>query len=156
VTVPEAEPQTPALVEPPKPRGMSPDVLRVVDGVSRVVAYVVSTALAVLLALVEAFLLPMRVGPLAVPFVSFALAVVANAGLIRFARYATGSRLGIVAPCIAWIAVLLTLSTRTAEGDLVMPGDWRGLGLLFIGAGVFAVTGFLAVSPPVRRLGPNA
>lgn len=155
MTVPEAEPQTPALVEPPKRRTMSPAALRAVDVVSRVVAHTVSILLAVLLALVEAFLLPMRVGPLAVPFISLLLAVVANAGLIRFARYATGSRLGIIAPCVAWIGVLLALSTRTAEGDLVMPGDWRGLGLLFIGAGAFTVSGFLAVSPPVRRLDQN-
>ena len=156
MTVPEAEPQTPAPVQPPKPPILSPAALHVVDVVSRVVAHAVSIVLAVLLAVVEAFLLPMRVGPLTVPFVSFTLAVVANAALIRFARYATGSRLGIVGPCVVWIGVLLILSTRTAEGDLVMPGDWRGLGLLFIGAAVFAVTGFLAVSPPAQRLGPKA
>lgn len=119
----------------------------------KVVAGVIVTLLAVVFALLTAFLVPFRIGGVPVPL-SFVAALVGNVLLIRYARYATDSRLSIIGPVVAWLAVMLVFGSRTAEGDLVLTGDWRGLGTLFVGAVAFAIAGFLAVAPTPPRLSP--
>ncbi len=135
------------------PRERSARVVRLLalaDVGLRLAAGIIVTLLAVVFALLTAFLVPFRIGSVPVPL-SFVAALVGNILLIRYARYATDSRLGIVGPVVAWLAVMLVFGSRTAEGDLVLTGDWRGLGTLFIGAVAFAVVGFLAVSPAPPR-----
>ena len=144
-----ATPATEAL--PAVPPAWTEPFLRIADIVVRLVAAVLTTLLAVVLALVAGFLLPMRAGGVPVPVISFALVLAGNAALVWFARYATASRLGIVGPCVAWLGTMLVLGTRTAEGDLVLPGDWRGIGLIFVGASTLAVAGFIVASPSMRR-----
>jgi hypothetical protein len=136
----------PEVGETPAAAGEAP-LVRVLDVATRVGGGVVATLLAVLFALVTALLVPLRVGPVPVP-VSFLIAVGGNVVLVWFARRATGSRIGIVVPCVAWLGTMVVLGARTTEGDLVVPGDWRGLGVLFLGATALAVAAFLAIAPP--------
>jgi len=136
---------------PPRERSaQAVRLLALADLGLRLAAGVIVTLLAVVFALLTAFLVPFRVGGVPVPL-SLVAALVGNVLLIRYARYATDSRLGIVGPVVAWLAVMLAFGARTTEGDLVVTGDWRGLGTLFIGAVAFAVAGFLAVAPTPPR-----
>jgi hypothetical protein len=120
----------------------------------RFAAGILATAFGALVALLTAFLVPLRFAGYAVP-VAFVVALAGNIAVVWFARYATASRIGVLGPCVAWLAVMVVLSTRTAEGDLILPGDWRGIGVLFVGATGLAIAGFLAISPP-RRPAPAA
>jgi hypothetical protein len=116
----------------------------------RVVGGVVATIAAALFALLAVLLVPLRIGSVPIP-IAFVVVIVGNILVIRYARRVTGSRLGVVGPCVAWFAVMLTAGQRTIEGDVLLPGDWRGLGLLFIGALSLAITAYFAVAP---NLGP--
>jgi hypothetical protein len=129
-------------------------LLGVADVGLRLAAAIVATLLGGVFGLITAFLVPYRIGAVPIPL-SFLMALAGNIAVIRFARYATASRLGIVGPVVSWLGVMLVLGSRTAEGDLVLRGDWRGLGTLFAGAVAFAIAGFLAVSPPPPRLAPT-
>jgi hypothetical protein len=146
--LPAPEPSAPRTVASPGPQA----VARIVDVGLRVLAGVVATLLAVLLALAEGFLLPTRIVDIPAPVASFVLVVAGNAALIRFAYHATGSGLGMVGPCVAWLGTMLVLGSRTDEGDLVLPGDWRALLLFFGGTAVLVVAAFLAVTPSPARI----
>ncbi len=164
MTVPETEPPAqaaPAALPAPAPPAAPPEAEprpafedsplgQAFDTGFRVLVGVFVTLLAIVLALVEAFYAPLRTLGVAVPLISLVLAVVGNASLVWFARFATGSRLGVVAPCVAWLGTMLALSSRTTEGDLILPADWRGIGLFFLGASTLTVAGFLVVMPTVN------
>ena len=110
----------------PPPVRPAPLVVRAVLGVLVVVA-------AVALAVIECFLVPLRVGavplPLCVP-----LAMAGNAVLARLAGGLTGRPLAGVLPPVLWLAVVLVLAAPRAEGDLIVPGTLTGLVFLFAGA----------------------
>ena len=89
--------------------------------------------LAVGSALVEAFLVPLRVGTVPLP-VSIPLAMVGNIGLAKLAARQTGSIAWGAVPPVLWLVVLIVLSLPRAEGDLVVPGSLTGLVFLFAGA----------------------
>jgi hypothetical protein len=88
---------------------------------------------AVALAVIECFLVPLRVGtvplPLCVP-----LAMAGNVVLARLAGGLTGRPLAGVLPPVLWLAVVLVLAAPRAEGDLIVPGTLTGLVFLFAGA----------------------
>jgi hypothetical protein len=111
---------------PPSAPGPDPLLLRVCWGLLVLVA---AAALAVL----ESFLVPLRLGtvplPLCVP-----LAMVGNVVLARLAGGLTGRPLLGVLPPVLWLAVVLAFSVPRAEGDLVVPGTLTGLVFLFAGA----------------------
>ena len=81
-------------------------------------------ALTVLLALWGAFLVPFRVGGTLVP-VSLVIAVVGNVLVGRAGARVAGST-GAVVPGLLWVALTLVLSSRRAEGDVVVLGARPG------------------------------
>jgi hypothetical protein len=112
----------------------------------RVAAGVLISVFAVGLALVEAFLVPLRVGTVPMP-VSVLLAVAGNVGLTKLAVRQTGSIvLGVLQP-ILWLLVIVVLSVPRAEGDLIVPGSATGLVFLFAGA----VAGAYGVASEITR-----
>lgn len=131
----------PVTVERDRP----PVVVRVADMVLRVIGGVVATWGAVLLALIEVFLVPLRILGVRAP-VTLLVVVVGNIGLMVFARYTTRNRLVGLLPGLAWFAVTLPLSGQTAAGDTVLVGDdWVPLALLGLGALSVAVGAYLSV-----------
>lgn len=116
-------------------------------------AYALVLLLTVLLALWGAFLVPFRIGGTLVP-VSVVIAVVGNVLLGRAGARVAGST-GAVVPGLLWVALTLVLSSRRAEGDVVVPGDAVGLAFLLAGALASALAYGAAVLRPaaggVRR-----
>jgi hypothetical protein len=112
----------------------------------RVAAGVLISVLAVGLALVEAFLVPLRVGRVPLP-ICVLLAVAGNVGLTKLAVRQTGSiGWGVLQP-VLWLVVVIVLSVPRAEGDLVVPGSLTGLVFLFAGA----VAGAYGVASEITR-----
>ena len=109
-------------------------------------AYALVMLLTVLLALWGAFLVPFRVGGTLVP-VSLVIAVVGNVLVGRAGARVAGST-GAVVPGLLWVAITLVLSSRRAEGDVVVPGSATGLGFLLAGALASAVAYGAAVLRP--------
>jgi hypothetical protein len=116
-------------------------------------AYALVLLLTVLLALWGAFLVPFRLGGTLVP-VSLVIAVVGNVLVGRAGARVAGST-GAVVPGLLWVVVTLVLSSRRAEGDVVVPGSTVGLAFLLAGALASAVAYGAAVlgpgAPGVRR-----
>ena len=109
-------------------------------------AYALVLLLTVLLALWGAFLVPFRVGGTVVP-VSLVIAVVGNVLVGRAASRVAGST-GPLLTGALWIGVVLVLSSRRAEGDVVVPGSPVGTGFLLAGACASAVAYGAAVLRP--------
>ncbi len=125
--------------EPAPDHRSDPLVLRVLAGVLIAVA-------AAGLALIECFLVPLRIGsvpfPLAVP-----LAMAGNILLARLAGRQTGSIAGAAVPPVLWLAVVIVLAWPRAEGDVIVEGSVTGLVFLFAGA----VAGAYGVASEVTR-----
>jgi hypothetical protein len=103
---------------------------------------------AIVLAVIEGFLVPLRAGTTPVP-IALVLAVAVNL-VAPWATYrVTGRRAAAVAPVLAWLAVVVTLSSRGPGGDVVVPGDWQGISFLLAGAAAGAVGVVIVV--PRRR-----
>ena len=100
-------------------------------------AYALVLLLTVLLALWGAFLVPFRVGATLVP-VSLVIAVVGNV-LVGRAAARVGGSAGALATGVLWTGVVLVLSSRRAEGDVVVPGSAVGTGFLLLGVVASAV-----------------
>ena len=109
-------------------------------------AYALLVLVTVLLALWGAFLVPFRVGGTLVP-VSWVVAVVGNLAVGRAGARLAGSS-GAVLPGALWLLIVLVLSSRRSEGDLVVPGTTVGLVFLLAGAVASAVAYALAVLRP--------
>ena len=120
----------------------------------RVAAGVLVAVAAVGLALVEAFLVPLRAGSVPLP-VCVPLALVGNAGLARLGGRWTGSVLGAAAPPVLWLLVVIVLSIPRAEGDLIVPGTLTGLVFLFAGAVAGAYGVATALARRVRPVPPG-
>jgi hypothetical protein len=138
-----AAPALPAPAEPPAPA--RPD--RAADPLAaRVAAGVLISLFSVGLALVEAFLVPLRVGTVPLP-VCVLLAVAGNVVLTKLAVRQTGSVVvGVLQP-VLWLLVVVVLSLPRAEGDLIVPGSATGLVFLFAGA----VAGAYGVASEITR-----
>ena len=95
--------------------------------------------LAVWMALVEVFWLPLRVGGLLIP-VSVVAAVVANLLFPRFALRLSGSRLVAGLTGVAWLVVVVAGMIRRPEGDLLIVGGGSTgvVNLAFLLCGVLA------------------
>jgi hypothetical protein len=95
--------------------------------------------LALWLALVEVFWLPLRVGPVLVP-VSIAAAVAGNLLLPRLALRWSRSRLAAALTGIAWLVVVVAGMIRRPEGDLLITGGGATgvVNLAFLLVGVLA------------------
>jgi hypothetical protein len=112
---------------------------------------------AVWLALVEVFWLPLRVGGVLVP-VSVVVAVVANLLMPRLALRLSGSRVVAALTGVAWLVVVVAGMIRRPEGDLLITGGGATgvVNLAFLLCGVLAAA--FAVGrvvggprPPVTR-----
>ena len=138
-----AAPALPAPAEPPAPA--RPD--RAADPLAaRVAAGVLISLFSVGLALVEAFLVPLRVGTVPLP-ICVLLAVAGNVVLTKLAVRQTGSVVvGVLQP-VLWLLVVVVLSLPRAEGDLIVPGSATGLVFLFAGA----VAGAYGVASEITR-----
>ena len=110
-------------------------------------AYALVLLLTVLLAVWGAFLVPFRVGATLVP-VSCVVALVGNLVLGRAGAALLG-RWGVAGQGALWLAVALVLSSRRAEGDLVVPGTT--VGLVFLLLGVVASSIAFGMTAPAGR-----
>lgn len=121
-------------------------------------AYVLVLVLAVEVAVVSAFLVPLRVGGTLVP-VALPLAGVGTALVARAGGRLVGDRRGAVAPGAVAVVLGLLLGSRRAEGDLVLAGgDGTGLAtvsLLYLLAVALGAGAGYARSP-ARRLPPRS
>ena len=106
--------------------------------------------LALLTGLWGAFLVPLRVGGVAVP-VAVLVAGVANA-VLGVAGGRLAGRSGAAAPGLVWFGVVVVLQSRRPEGDLVLPNTTTGLLFLVVGTLVAAVT--VGLAPPRPRGAP--
>jgi Family of unknown function (DUF6113) len=133
----------------PDPPGPDPLALRLAAGALIAVA-------AVGLAVLECFLVPLRIGSVPCPIV-VPLAMAGNIGLARLAGRWTGSVAGAAVPPVLWLAVVIVLAVPRAEGDLIVPGTVTSLVFLFAGAvaGAYGVaseiTRRVRPAPAVRR-----
>jgi hypothetical protein len=89
--------------------------------------------IALALALVECFLVPLRAGTVPLP-VCVLLAAAGNVVLSRVSAALSGVPLTAVVPPVLWLGVVLVLSVQRPEGDLVVPGSLTGLVFLFGGS----------------------
>jgi hypothetical protein len=123
----------------------------------RVGGGVLVLVLAVWLALVEVFWLPLRIGGVLVPL-SVVAAVAANLLMPRLGLRLSGSRVVAGFTGVAWLVVVVAGMIRRPEGDLIITGGGAtgvvNLGFLLCGvlAAAFAVGRALGgPRPPVRR-----
>jgi hypothetical protein len=114
--------------------------------VLRAAAGVLIAVLAVALAVVEAFLVPLRIGTVPLP-ICVPLAMAGNAVLAKLAARQTGSIAWAVVPPVLWLVVIIVLSLPRAEGDLIVPGSVTGLVFLFAGA----VAGAYGIASEITR-----
>jgi hypothetical protein len=124
------------------------------DTATRVGWAVAVVAVAVWLALVEVFWLPLRVGGILLPL-SVPAAVVGNLLLVGTAMKLTRSRLVAVLPAVVWLVVVVAGMIRRPEGDLVISGRGAlgsvGLAFLLLGALAAAVAVGRALATPRTR-----
>lgn len=88
------------------------------------------------------FLYSWMLGP--VPIAALAFAVL-NLAAVRLAGWGMSSKLGAVIPTVTWLVVVFSLSTKRAEGDLVITGTAPGY--LFIVGGSIAAVIAIALTP---------
>jgi hypothetical protein len=114
--------------------------------VLRVVAGVLVTVATVGLAVIEAFLVPLRIGSVPVP-ICVPLAVVGTVFLTRLAARQTGSVVAAALQPVLWLVTVVVLSLPRPEGDVIVEGTLTGLVFLFVGA----IAGAYAVASEVTR-----
>ena len=121
------------------------------DWVLRIAAVLVGTVLLVVTATIAAFLSAFRVGATLVP-ISWAVAVAGIVVGLWVTWY--GSQVnGLTGiPALAWFGAMLWLSSKRAEGDLAVQGNWVGYGLLLLGMVAIIVTIAAFVMRPQRRI----
>ncbi|WP_073258781.1 hypothetical protein [Cryptosporangium aurantiacum] len=120
----------------------------------RIAAVLVGTVITVTSEVIAAFLTPFRIGAQLIP-ISWAIVVIGVVLGVAITRYGSGVAGATAIPAVAFFLVLWPLSSRTSEGDVVVPGTWVGYGVLLLGlmaiVGTVAVT--MSVSRPRRSLG---
>jgi hypothetical protein len=94
-------------------------------------AYGVLAVLGLLLGLLGSFEFSWRAG--SVPVAAIVLSVV-NLLVFRAAGWAMESKLGAGVPALLWMIILVVLSSRRPEGDLVVTGTSPGYVYMFGGA----------------------
>ena len=122
----------------------------------RIAGGVLVTLVAVEAAVIECFLVPLRVGTVPVPLAA-ALAVAGNLAFPRMIVTVARRRSTALLPPVCWLVVVLAFAAPRGEGDLVVPGTWPALLFLFVGSivGAYgAATAVLGGSP--WRLAPRA
>lgn len=87
------------------------------------------------LAVLQCFLLPLRIGAVPVP-ASIMLAVGGNIALTHLAYRLTRSRIAALLPMLTWLVVVVAFSVPRPEGDVIITGN--GWNIAFLGLGVSA------------------
>lgn len=122
-----------------------PDNARSRETLVRLGGGVLVVWLAVVAAVCEAFLVPLRVAGVRVP-IALLLAVVGNLALPWLARWLSRSRVMTMLPALLWFLVILVLAGGTTEGDVVLAGsDWVALALLLAGSAAAAAGAYFAL-----------
>jgi hypothetical protein len=93
--------------------------------------YGVLAVLGVLLGVIGSFQFSWEIANIPVAAVILCLV---NLAVFRTAGWAVESRLGAVVPSVLWIIIVLVLSSRRPEGDLVVTGTIPGYVYIFGGA----------------------
>lgn len=125
------------------------------DLVLRVLGALVAMAGALVTALIEVFLAPLRVGTVRLPL-SLLLAVAGNLVLVWYTYRVTGKRAAVALPGLVWAVVMVRASGRTTEGDLLLTGDnWVGLLTILAGTAAFAAGAYALILPRRRQLPPR-
>ncbi len=102
---------------------------------------------AVLLAIVGAFLTPLRLGGVLVP-VALPLVVAGLAGLLWFTRTTTGHAGLALLPGVVWLVLSLVLSASTTENDIVLAqNNWVAVVYLLLGSVTIGVTAYRMIVP---------
>ncbi|MCO6006588.1 DUF6113 family protein [Actinoallomurus purpureus] len=119
------------------------------------VAYGLFVVLGVLLGLVGSFEFSWTAG--SVPVAAILLAA-ADFAAFRFAGWAMESRLGVATVAVPWLIVVVLLSSRRPEGDLVVTGTAAGYIFIFGGsiAAVAAIAATRSSRPWMLRGVPSA
>jgi uncharacterized protein DUF6113 len=97
------------------------------------------------LGVLGSFLFPGMLGPIPIAALAF---VALNLVAMRLAGWAMGTKLGAVVPTVAWLIVVFSLSTKRAEGDLVITGTVPGY-LFLVGGSITAMIA-VALTPSPR------
>lgn len=125
------------------------------------VGVLVAVGLAAVSALWEAFLTPLawtwtsggHAHYVRLP-IALVLAFVGNVALAWFTQALTGKVLAVLAPFLAWVAVILVAASKTREGDLVLTSNnWVALAIILVGPLGFAAGAFWLAVRSVRRPG---
>lgn len=145
----EADASTPVGGPLPPPPGPPPAWLPMLDRALRVLAGLLAGVAAVLSGVLELLLATVRVGGHLIG-VSVLLAVVVNAALSWFAHRAVGAGWAVAIPAVAWFGLMVVAADRTAEGDVLLAGNWVGLVMIVAGSMAFAVVGFRLILDPRR------
>lgn len=99
----------------------------------RFLAYGLVLVLAIEVALWGAFLVPLRGFGVALPLAPV-LAVVGNIALGTAGARVLRAPSGAALPGLIWFGIAVTLGSRTAEGDQVVPGTGTGVAFLVAGS----------------------
>jgi hypothetical protein len=121
----------------------------------RVAGAVLIAAAAVEAAVIESFLVPLRVGTWPLP-ICVPLAIAGNVVFARLMAQSTGSGPTALIPGVLWLGVVLIFAAPRAEGDLIVPGTATGTAMLFLGALAAAFGAGSAILPGRRRTGASA
>jgi hypothetical protein len=120
-------------------RDWAPESTRRNDLLLRLGGLFVAVVAAVASAVLEVFLVPLRIGTVLIGL-SVVLAVLGNLTLVWFTHVVTEWRWAVALPAVAWFAVFLPASGRTAEGDLLLTGNnWVGITTTLAGSTAFAI-----------------
>ncbi|MFC4911187.1 DUF6113 family protein [Actinomadura gamaensis] len=129
----------PAPATPP-----SPGLYTLVSGL----AYGVLAVLGFVFGLVGAFCQDWSVASLPLPAIGLCVLLF---GLVFGAGFGMGGKLGAVVPAATWMIVTFVMSSKQAEGDLVVPGSTAGY--VYIIGGMVAALLAIAVVPSRRSPG---
>lgn len=119
----------------------------------RVLGAAVGVVAAIETAVLEAFLTPLRWGGGRFPL-AILLAVLTNLAVVWFTYEVTRGRLLTLLPGIAWAGVMVVLSARTTEGDIVLTGEnWVAQVTILAGVVGYAVGAYRIVARPPSTVG---
>jgi hypothetical protein len=114
----------------------------------------ISVLAAVLTALLELFLSPLRVGGVPIG-VAVPAVVLANLAISWFAVTTVGRRWALAPPWAVWTLIMFfAAGTRTTEGDYLISGnDWVALVTILVGSLTFAIYTYKLIlrRPPVTK-----
>jgi hypothetical protein len=128
---------------------------RALEYLVRGAGLVISVVAAVLTALLEMFMSPLRLGGVPIG-VAVLFTVVANLALCWFAVTTVGRRWALAVPWAVWTVIMFfAAGMRTTEGDYLISGkDWVALVMILLGSLTFAGYTYKMIlrRPPVTKL----